>query len=181
MLHRTQAIQVVPVYERFIALYPDVFALANAPEDEVYALLYPLGLRWRAELLLQMVAHLMKHAPATIPQDKEKLLALPGVSEYIASAVRCFTWEYPDPLIDTNTVRVIGRVFGLEIKDSSRRNAVFRRLTVELVSRDNPRAYNFALLDLAAIVCTKTRHPDCGRCPLLRYCQYGSSSIANEC
>ena len=83
------------------------------------------------------------------------------------------------PLIDTNTVRVAGRLFGLEIKDSSRRNHRFRELVTALVDPDEPQAYNYALLDLAERICTKKRQPDCFRCPVRKYCMYGAKVLAN--
>ncbi len=175
MLHRTQARQVAPIYERFIARYPDLEALANATQDELYETLYSLGLRWRIDLMQQMVASLVSGYNGEVPREKADLLSLPGVSDYVASAIRCFVWKLPEALIDTNTVRVVGRVFGLETRDSSRRNARFRELIQALVDPEQPRAYNFAMLDLADAICTRTRLPVCVRCPVQSYCTYGLS------
>lgn len=173
MLHRTQATQVVPVYERFVERYPDVPSLAWATREYLHDALYSLGLRWRIDLVYKMAAELMGRFEGKIPESREDLLSLPGVSEYIAGAVRCFAWNLPEPLLDTNTVRVVGRVFGLEIKESSRRNRRFRDLITALVDPDEPRAYNYALLDLANQVCMKKRLPECFRCPLQKRCMYG--------
>lgn len=173
MLHRTQAPQVVPVYERFIARYPDVPALVRASREELHKVLYPLGLRWRIDLIHEMARHMMERFEGQVPREKADLVSLPGVSEYIAGAVRCFAWNLPEPLIDTNTVRVVGRLFGLETRDSSRRNRLFRELITALVDPEEPRAYNYALLDLADQVCTKKRPPECGGCPVQKYCAYG--------
>ncbi len=95
MLHRTQAIQVVPVYERFISHYPDLQSLALAPGEELNEMLYPLGLHWRINLIQDMVAELMNRFDGKIPYEKVDLMSLPGVSDYIASAVRCFAWNQP--------------------------------------------------------------------------------------
>ena len=172
MLHRTQAPQVVPVYERFIERYPDVPGLARATKEELRDALYSLGLRWRIDLIHEMATELMEHFGGQVPREKANLLSLPGVSHYIASAVRCFAWNLPEALIDTNTVRVVGRLFGLEIKDSSRRNRRFRELITALVDPDEPRVYNYALLDLAEQVCMKKRPPECGRCPVYGWCAF---------
>lgn len=173
MLHRTQAIQVVPVYNQFIARYPDIEAVAQASPEELSVVLAPLGLHWRIALIATMATDITKRFGGAIPQKKTDLLLLPGVSEYIASAVRCFAWDLPDSIIDTNTVRVIGRLFGLEIKDSSRRNRQFRQLSEALLDPDHPRMYNYALLDLADRICTKKRAPDYDRCPVLSLCLTG--------
>ena len=172
LLHRTQAPQVVPVYERFIECYPDVPELASASKEELCDVLYSLGLRWRIDLIQEMTTELIEHFGGQVPRGKADLLSLPGVSEYIAGAMRCFAWNQPEPLIDTNTVRVIGRMFGLETKDSSRRSRRFRELIIALVDPDEPRAYNYALLDLADEICMKKRPPECGQCPVQEWCVY---------
>jgi len=109
-----------------------------------------------------------------IPKGKSELLSLPGISDYIACSVRCFAWNIAEPLRDTNTVRVIGRMYNLEIKDSSRRNSKFKELVAELVDPVEPRAYNFALLDLADQVCTRKEEPKCNECPLNSICSYNT-------
>lgn len=176
MLHRTQARQVVPVYEHFIGKYLDVRTLSNAGKEEVNEILFSLGLRWRIELICEMTNELMNHFDGEIPRNKAKLLSLPGISEYIAGAVRCFAWNLPEAILDTNTVRIVGRLFGLEIKDSSRRNSLFNSLVTKLVDPDEPRAFNYAQLDLADKVCTRKQQPDCVCCPLLQWCCYGSDA-----
>jgi A/G-specific adenine glycosylase len=178
MLHRTQAPQVVPVYERFMKRYPEVVDLAQATKDELHEDLYSLGLRWRIDLIYSVAKELMKRFEGQVPQEKADLLSLPGVSEYIAGAVRCFALNLPEPLIDTNTVRVTGRLFGLEIKDSSRRNRRYRQLITSLLDNDEPRTYNYALLDLAYLVCMRKRAPECFRCPVHEFCTYGSNATA---
>lgn len=174
MLHRTQASQVAPIYEQFIRKYPDIATLSSATQEQLHKSLYSLGLRWRVDLIMDMVAQINGQFAGYVPQEKPDLLSLSGVSDYVASAVRCFAWNLPEPIVDTNTVRITGRVFGLKIKDSSRRNPLFRRLITSLVDSKEPRIYNFALLDLAAQVCRKVQRPLCEACPVQKYCLYGS-------
>lgn len=180
MLHRTQASQVTPVYETFMKLYPHLFELTQATKEELREVLYPLGLLWRTDLIYDMASILTSNYKGKIPSTKSELLSLPGVSDYIASAVRCFAWGFPDALVDTNTTRVVGRIFGLEIKDSSRRNLNFKKLIAELVDANFPGAYHYALLDFADKVCTKKRLPDCEQCPLLQTCVYGQFAISER-
>lgn len=174
MLHRTRALQVVPVYESFIQQYPDISLLSLATRDELRKTLYSLGLRWRIDSIYAMALELKTRFNEQVPREKLDLLSLPGVSSYIASAVRCFTWNFPEALIDTNTVRIAGRLFGLEVKDSSRRNSVFKRSIKSLIDFSQPRDYNYALLDLADRICTKRQIPDCLNCPVSAHCKYGS-------
>lgn len=172
MLHRTQAVQVARIYESFIREYPDIKALAKANKSELHRVLFTLGLRWRIDLIKDMIEAIVDKYESRIPKDKSELMSLPGISEYIACSVRCFAWNMAEPLRDTNTVRVIGRIYNLDVKDSSRRNSKFKELAVELVDPEEPRAYNFALLDLADQVCTKKEGPKCDECPLNTLCSY---------
>jgi A/G-specific adenine glycosylase len=175
MLHRTQARQVSPVYRRFIRSYPNVLALSKATRREIRESLRSLGLSWRIDLVYNLGQVLRSRFRVTVPKGREELLSLPGVSDYIASAVRCFSWELPEVLVDTNTVRVVSRLFGLEHRDSLRRNRHFRELSRQLVDPEEPRFFNYALLDLADLVCTRRRPPDCPRCPVRNFCIYGAS------
>ncbi|MBA7473125.1 Adenine DNA glycosylase [subsurface metagenome] len=174
MLHRTQAVQVARIYESFIRKYPDIKTLARASKSELHKGLFTLGLKWRVNLIKDMAEMLVNKYGSKIPKDKSELLSLPGISDYIACSVRCFAWNMAEPLRDTNTVRVIGRIYNMEIKDSSRRNSRFKELAVELVDPEEPRAYNFALLDLADQVCTKKEEPKCNECPLSNICSYNT-------
>lgn len=173
MLHRTKAPQVLPVYRYFMQRFPTIEKLDGATRDDLHATLYSLGLRQRVDMFHDMAVAIVERFDGRIPAEKGALLSLPGVSDYIAGALRCFALNEPEPLIDTNTIRVIGRVFGLKITDSSRRNRLYRDLITALVDPNEPRTYNYALLDLANLVCTKVRPPKCFECPVQRYCLYG--------
>jgi A/G-specific adenine glycosylase len=174
MLHRTQALQVVPVYEKFLRLYPDLKKLSQAIREDLQQVLHSLGLRWRIDLIYEMASQIMGRFGGKIPEGKSDLMSLPGVSEYIASAVRCFSWDLPERLMDTNTVRVTGRVFGLEIKDSSRRSRRFKDLLLQLIDTKRSRAFNYALLDLADQICSARKPPSCELCPIRLWCEYAA-------
>jgi len=180
MLHRTQARQVSKVYEVFVSRYQDVFSLAQASEQELETSLYSLGLRWRTSLIRRLVLNITERFSGIVPESKEELMSLPGVSDYVASAVRCFAWNHPEAVIDTNTVRVVGRLYNLTTKDSSRRSTRFRNLIAELVDPKEPRMYNYALLDLADTICTKRRLPSHSLCPVLELCLLGMAQSGGE-
>jgi len=169
LLHRTRSEQVVPVYEKFISRYPDVDSLCRAEYSDLEALLLPLGLRWRIKKLKEMARTLAERFGSRIPEDYGELVTLPGVSDYIASAVRCFAFGHPEPLLDTNTVRVAGRFFGIRVTDSTRRSRKFREFMKKLVPAENPRLFNYALLDYGKLVCT-SRNPGCESCVLRHMC-----------
>jgi A/G-specific adenine glycosylase len=171
LLHRTQANQVIPVYNSLLTRYPNIKDLAKGHDSEVLKILYPIGLHWRSKLLLTMANEIVSQFNGNIPEELEKLKSLSGVSDYIASATRCFGFGYPDILLDTNTVRVVGRITGLEINDSSRRSSNFRNILETFIDKDYPKEFNWALIDFAAIVC-KSRKPDHLKCPFTNYCKY---------
>jgi A/G-specific adenine glycosylase len=176
LLHRTQAKQVAPVYQEFIRRYPDIQTLAGADKEALRLDLYSVGLRWRVDLLHEMVQTIMKNHGGKIPRDRNTLLALPGVSQYVAGAVRCFAWNEPEALMDTNTVRVTGRLLGWEVKDSSRRSKRFRQALEALLDPAQPRAFNYALLDLAHLVCLKRQVPRCRECPIASLCHFSGEN-----
>lgn len=180
LLHRTQVIQVQPVYEIFLKRYPDFASLTQASREELLRVLYPVGLRWRVDLLHEMVREIDKRFHGQIPESKEDLVSLPGVSDYIASAVRCFAWNKPDVLLDTNSVRVTGRLLGWPVKESSRRSHRFRQALKALLDPQEPRDFNYALLDLAHLVCLKRQPPLCAECPLNSWCHFAKGEILDE-
>jgi A/G-specific adenine glycosylase len=177
LLHRTRASQVVGTYEQMLERYPDVQHLAAADLDELATLLQSAGLRWRVVLLHRAAELIYERYHGIIPKSKEKLEAIPGIGHYIASAIRCFAYGYPDALIDTNTVRVLTRVYGLVASDRIRRDPAFHKLANDTLDPRHPREFNLALLDLAAAICTP-RNPNCPFCPLLPYCEYGRNALA---
>lgn len=172
MLHRTQRVQVAQVYESFVRRYPNAAVLAKASRRDLRRELRSLGLQWRIDLIREMASDLINRFGGRVPRAKPELLELPGVSDYIGGAVRCFAWNLPEPLLDTNTIRVAGRLVGLGVKDSSRRNRTFKNLLAGMVDPKEPRAYTYGLLDLADQICTARRPPACERCPVRRWCVY---------
>lgn len=171
LLHRTRATQVVPLYEKFITRYPAIQDLSGAEFNEITTLLGPAGLKWRINLIDEMIKKIVTDFNGQIPENKMDLLSLPGVGNYIASAVRCFSWGYPEILVDTNTVRICGRINGIKIDDKSRRDKNFLRKMEEFLDKKNPAAFNYAMLDLGALIC-HTKNPECANCPLYEFCQF---------
>ena len=175
MLHRTQVKQVLPVYNRFINNYPDIKSIFEENEEKIKVILYPLGLHWRIKYIKKMAEEIYIRFDSSIPKQKEDLISLPGISDYIASAVRCFAWNISDSIVDTNTVRIVGRIYGVHTKDSSIRNQKIRLLIENLIDRQFPSKFNYALLDLAHLVCHKKKEPECKVCPISSFCNVAQS------
>jgi A/G-specific adenine glycosylase len=171
MLHRTRAAQVLPVYRRFIQLYPSFRKASAARPDQIETMLAPLGLRWRSTLVQELITVIRTRMHGKVPQSREELQSLPGVSNYIAGAVLCFSRNEPELLLDTNIVRVVGRLTGTPVTDGSRRSGRFRDLLRPLIPEESPREFYFALIDLGALLC-KPKNPECRICPLNVGCNY---------
>ena len=170
MLHRTKAEQVERIYEDFLKKYRSIHDIYKTPLDELMRDISSLGLSWRGRLMHEMARYIVEECDSQIPSSKEGLLKLPGVGPYIASALMCFIYEKPEPVLDTNTVRVIGRVHGIRISDSSRRSKKFEIIMRSYLKYGCPRDFSLSLIDLAAIVCTSSEPPHCEMCPVREWC-----------
>lgn len=169
MLRRTRAEQVTPVFLEFFHLYPDLGAFRSASDEDLRRTLQPLGLQWRIDNILRLKTCLRAsdlHSP-----DLSSLTRLPGVGNYVASAVLCFAFARPAPLIDTNLVRLLSRYFGFKAGPETRRRKFFVTLASSLVPTQDFVSYNYATLDLAASVCRHAK-PACTVCPLRSGCSY---------
>lgn len=179
MLRRTNATQVISIYIKVTKQYRNAKQLAAAPRREVLAHLKPLGLAWRAKNILKMAEVLVKQSDGRVPSTYESLKQLPGVGEYVASAVACFAFDQPMPLVDTNTVRVVGRYFGIPTNAESRRRKPVRQSIAAVTTRRNTGQFNRTFLDFAALCC-KAIDPDCRHCPLRNRCAFGKKKLPND-
>lgn len=158
MLQQTQAARVVPYYERWLGLFPDVEALAGASSRDVLAAWSGLGYNRRA-LALQRAAAVV--ASSGWPAD---LTALPGVGPYTAAAVASFAWDRQVAAVDTNVRRVLTRRDG--VVRSARALAARAQ---ELLPPGRAATFNQAMMELGATVC-RPRAPRCGECPVATGC-----------
>jgi len=162
---------VLEIFNNFVKKYPDFISIKSAGSDRIQKELFSLGLEWRARMLYDMSEVIVREYNGKLPIEKEKLMNLPGIGEYIASAVLCFGFNLPEPILDTNTVRIIGRVYGLKITDSSRRKKIFKEIMQKLVDCVNPKQFSLSMLDFAALVCLP-KNPLCFDCSLNKLCRY---------
>ena len=177
LLRKTTAGQVEKVYIKFLSLYPDPISLASADENELKELLKPLGMEnRRAELLKRFGLHIKEKYSGRIPTKLDQLLELPGVGMYAANAVLSLCCSKDVPLLDTNFIRVIHRVFGIASEKSRARcDRKLWEFAEKLIPPGNSKDFNLAVLDFAALVC-KARNPKCSECPVKAICQYYASS-----
>lgn len=164
LLVRKRAEEVAPVYRAVLDRYPDLEALGQADRDELADLLRSLGFQnRRADALVRIARQCREDG---IPQGEADLLELPFVGRYAASATRCFAFDEPVAIVDSNVARVYGRLLGVEEDPQSDE---LWDLADDLLPRQ-AREFNLALLDLGATVC-KFDAPRCERCPLNDVCK----------
>ncbi len=173
MLRRTRAEQVVPVYNAYMEANPTLEDASQSAIDTTEALLYPLGLRWRAQNMTDFVRDARSRYGSDLPTSIDELKSLPGVGEYVSAAIACFAGDQSVALIDTNVARLLGRVFGLPVTGEARRRADVKRLAERCVPDLNPGEYHYAILDFGALICT-ARRPKCTSCPIAQYCNFAA-------
>ena len=171
MLQRTKADQVVPVYLSFLKRFPNPKRLRQATREEITKYFSKLGLIHRAELVERLAQDLNRRFCGHIPKSREELLSLPSIGEYVADAVLCFAFGKDVSIIDSNVCRVMQRVFDLKIKGEARRNRGLRRLVDGLLPKGRAKEFNWAILDLASVICLP-RRPLCPKCPLFSLCKF---------
>lgn len=172
MLHRTQARQVVPVYDAFLSRFPSPHALAAADPTAVSVLLAPLGLPWRFASFIPMAREIVARHGGLVPQTVSALRALPGVGMYTAEAVLCFAFDHPVAVVDTNTIRVTGRyLHAVSWIAEARRRVGVRADVARLLDPGCPADANYAALDLGALICV-AGSPLCDHCPVAAGCAY---------
>jgi A/G-specific adenine glycosylase len=170
MLQQTRAGQGLPYYERFTKAYPTLAHLAAAPDEEVFRLWQGLGYYNRCRNMLATARHIMQELGGHFPQTYEGLLALKGIGPYTAAAIASFAWGLPYAVLDGNVNRVLARVFGMdEPFDSPTGKKVFQNLATGLLDASDSAAWNQAIMDLGATVCTPLA-PRCPRCPMQQFC-----------
>ena len=168
-LHRTRAEQVAQVADELLSLgrTPDSF-LDNL--EVLEPSLASLGLHWRSENLGAAAEFIRDGLAGRVPDTWQGLVAIPGVGDYIASAVLCFAFNRSSVCLDTNTIRIARRVSG---HGSEQPKWELRLSLYELAGAEGADAkWNQALLDLGAMVCT-ARAPKCGNCPVRAQCVTG--------
>lgn len=172
MLQQTQVATVIDYFERFIARFPDVASLAQAPLDQVLKIWEGLGYYRRARQLHAAARQLVEGQGGQFPQSLAEALKLPGIGRYTAGAVLSIAWDQPQPILEGNTLRLFSRLMG---SMANPRSAVMQRrlwaFSSSLLPRTNGSGeLNQALMELGSEVC-RPRQPRCSQCPVAEFCQ----------
>ena len=170
MLQQTTVAAVIPYFERFLERFPDVDALAEAPEEDVLRLWEGLGYYSRARNIHRAAQVVARELKSRFPEEVEALQALPGIGRYTAGAISSFAFDRRSPIVEANTLRLYSRLMGM--RDDPRSAAGQKRLwefAQEILPRSSPGEFNQALMELGARICTPEK-PACHECPIRRGC-----------
>ena len=178
ILQQTRVAQGYDYYLRFMELFPDACALANAPEDEVMKAWQGLGYFSRARNLHEAARTIAGRGG--FPTTYEEVRALKGVGDYTAAAICSFAYDMPCAVVDGNVYRVLSRWMGVDTPiDSTAGKKLFSKLADELLDKHRPALYNQAIMDFGALQCTPSQ-PDCLSCPLAGSCAALQHGRVNE-
>lgn len=183
MLQQTRVAAVLGYYARFLAAFPTVEALADAPEEVLLKLWEGLGYYSRARNLQRAARLVARTMEGRFPDAYDGLLALPGVGDYTASAVASAAFGMREPAVDGNVLRVFTRLTDChdDIADSGTKKAVREQIgTLMPHDSEDVRVFNQALMELGAVVCVPNGPPKCAQCPLMARCLGRSRGTAER-
>ncbi len=171
MLQQTQVTTVVDYFERWMARFPDVEELADAPVEEVLELWSGLGYYRRARYVHRAAQRIVKEYNAEVPSTVAQLRELPGIGPYTAGAIASIAFGKREPVVDGNVMRVISRLYAIEgdPRRAPAKEAIWKR-AAEVVDPDRPGDFNQGLMELGSLVCT-TGTPKCTICPVRQWCK----------
>ncbi|MCW5661808.1 MAG: A/G-specific adenine glycosylase [Burkholderiaceae bacterium] len=171
MLQQTQVATALAYYQRFIARFPDVAALAAAPLDDVLALWSGLGYYSRARYLHRCARTVVGDHGGAFPRSAAALAQLPGIGPSTAAAIAAFCFHERAAILDGNVKRVLARHIGFEgdLASASSQRELWLHAQSLLPPATQMPSYTQGLMDLGATVCLP-RQPRCLLCPLHADC-----------
>lgn len=174
MLQQTRVEAVKPYFERFLTKFPDISALAAAPEDTLLKAWEGLGYYSRARNLQKAAKMIEASFAGKLPEEVSELLTLPGIGRYTAGAIASIAYGKKTPAVDGNVLRILMRL--LACPEDISRDAVKKQTEAWLlpILPENAGDFNQALMDLGAMVCLPKAAARCPVCPLKKICLAGA-------
>jgi A/G-specific adenine glycosylase len=179
LLQRTTATAVAAFLPQFLERFPSWTVIAEASEEELGLHLRPIGLWKRRAASIKLLGEEIVRRSNDLPSTREEAQSLPGVGQYIASAILMFGHGYAEPLLDTNMARVLERYFGPRKLADIRYDPYLQSLAQAVVTGPQAREVNWAILDLGSLIC-RPRNPLCAQCPLADGCLTGRLNLGRE-
>ncbi|MEW6990843.1 A/G-specific adenine glycosylase [Colwelliaceae bacterium 6441] len=180
MLQQTQVATVIPYYQRFMASFPTIVDLANADEDNVLHHWTGLGYYARARNLHKTAKIIRDEYQGEFPVNIEEVIALPGIGRSTAGAILSLALKKHHAILDGNVKRVLARCYTIEGHNAQ---AKFEKALWPIAEQLTPQLgvekYNQAMMDLGAMICTRSK-PLCEQCPIQKNCfAYASNEQSN--
>ena len=171
MLQQTQVATVVPYYNEWLRRFPNIGTVANARKTNILCAWQGLGYYSRAHNLRRCAKLILHRFGGKLPRNPLELQSLPGIGRYTANAIGVFAFDQSLPIVETNTARVLARLFNIRdpIDSRSGRRKLWNA-SVVLTPPSGSRQFHSALMDLGVLVCT-ARDPQCRVCPVKRFCK----------
>lgn len=180
MLQQTQIATVIPYYERWLAQFPTIEALATAPLDAVLKAWEGLGYYSRARNLHAAAQRVVTEMDGRLPTTAAELQKLPGIGPYTAGAIASIAFDEPAPILDGNVIRVLSRLVDLpdDVTSAATRRELWR-LAEAAVPDERPGDFNEALMELGQQICLPAT-PRCLICPLSDICDARQRGTQHE-
>lgn len=175
MLQQTQVATVLPYFERWMARFPTVAALAAADEADVLACWQGLGYYRRARYLMLGARFVVEHG---MPTDELGWRRVPGVGPYTAGAIASIAFGQRSAVVDGNVERVFARLAGSRTTGAELHREAWTWAR-DKVNRERPGDWNQALMELGATICRPVR-PECGKCPAEALCVARQSLVQDQ-
>ncbi|HEY9640479.1 MAG TPA: A/G-specific adenine glycosylase [Coleofasciculaceae cyanobacterium] len=169
MLQQTQVKTVIPYYERWLAQFPTIAALAQSDQQQVLKVWQGLGYYARARNLHRAAQVVLQQFDGAFPTDLETVLSLPGIGRTTAGGILSAAFNQPVPILDGNVKRVLARLLALEVPPNQALNRLWE-ISTQILDPVQPRDFNQALMDLGATLCTP-KNPACLLCPWQPQCR----------
>jgi A/G-specific adenine glycosylase len=180
MLQQTRVAAVIPYYEKFLQRFPDVQALAAAPQEEVLRLWSGLGYYSRARNLQKAAQQIVAKHAGQFPKRLEDVLCLPGIGTYTAAAILSIAFGEKQAVLDGNVARVLARLGAVrgDLREPRRWQSLQKTADV-LLEPKSPADWNQAMMELGATLCTP-KSPQCLLCPVAPFCEGRKLGIAES-
>ena len=180
MLQQTQVATVGPYFERFLAAFPTVEALARAPEQQVLRLWEGLGYYRRARQLHRAAQVIVAEHGARFPRDAQAVRRLPGIGRYTAGAILSIAFDAREPILEANTTRLLARLLAYRGQPaSSAGSKLLWEMAEAVLPRHEVGTFNQALMELGSEVCL-ARAPRCDACPVAPLCRTAARGLQAE-
>ena len=181
ILQQTRVAQGTPYFEKILAAFPSVEALAGAEEDHLLALWTGLGYYNRARNLQKGAKQIVADFDGQLPNSFAELLTIKGIGPYTAAAIASICFKEKIGVVDGNVYRVLSRYFGIETPiNSSSGQKEFQALANECITgTKHPDLYNQGIMEFGALHCTPKK-PHCMTCPIADSCHAHNSGTVLE-